>query len=120
MRILDKGLLEQKCREISDSINMNLMVIRQAYCLVTKNTCQKAEKSGESDFAFLVGNGNTPPAYIHVDDVSDLILRMIEKPVKYDIYNCTPSEHVSANSFVRNWGIYVGIPVYTIKLYPCI
>lgn len=114
-----KVLLEYKCREMAGSLKMNLMVIRPGLLFSDKKIpAKKLKKMGNINIAFLVGNGNNHLPYIHVDDVSDLIMRMIEKPVKYDIYNCTPSEHVGANSLVKNWGRHGGISVHIIKLYP--
>lgn len=102
-----KVLIEKKCQELRNKLDMNLIIIRPGLLVSdTKAPAKKLVNFKNKKYGMLVGSGRNHLPYIHVDDVAEMILRIIEKPLKYAVYNCVPTLHLTAAEFLKRWGEY--------------
>lgn len=101
-----KVLIERKCKELKDSLNMNLVVIRPGLLFSDeKAPAKKLISAKHKRYGILAGTGRNHLPYIHVDDVAKMISRVLEKPSKYAVYNCAPTVYLPAAKFIRKWGL---------------
>ena len=114
-----KVLIEKKCEEIHDRLAMNLVVIRPGLLFSdVKAPAKKLIGSKVKRYGLFVGKANNHLPYIHVDDVAGMILLLLDNPVKYRVYNCVPTNRLSAAEFFEQWGLYKGYSARVLKMPP--
>ncbi len=112
-----KVLLEKHCEEVKDRLRMNLVVVRPGLLFSERKAPAKTLLAkGNRKYGVLVGSGRNHLPYIHVDDVASLIQRILAKPAKYAVYNCVPSNHVPAATFLKKWGFQSGMSVSVVPI----
>lgn len=112
-----KVLIENKCRDLQDKLEMNLVVIRPGlFFNDTKAPAKKLISFKNKEYGLLVGKGRNHLPYIHTNDVAEMILRIIEKPSRYAVYNCVPTLHTPAAEFLKRWGEYSGHRLKVLRL----
>lgn len=114
-----KVLIEKKCQELQSKLEMNLVVIRPGLLFNdTKGPAKRVISSKNKQYGLLVGRGQNHLPYIHVDDVAEMILKIIGKPPKYRVYNCVPTTQLPAHEFLKNWGQRNGHTVKVLRIPP--
>lgn len=114
-----KVLIEKKCEELQATLKMNLMVVRPGLLFSdTKAPAKKIISFRGKKYGLLVGRARNHLPYIHVTDVAQLILMLIEKPRKYEVYNCVPTIHLPARVFLENWGRHHNHSLRVVRLPP--
>jgi len=112
-----KVLIEKKCQELRNKLDMNLIIIRPGLLFSDmKAPAKKLVNFKNKKYGILVGSARNQLPYIHVDDVAEMILRIIEKPLKYAVYNCVPTLHLTAAEFLKRWGEYNGHRLTVLRL----
>jgi len=112
-----KVLIEKKCQELRNKLDMNLIIIRPGLLFSdTKAPAKKLVNFRARKYGVLVGSGRNHLPYIHTDDVAKMIMKVIEKPPKYAVYNCIPTVHLSAAEFLKRWGEYNGHRLKVLRL----
>ncbi len=116
-----KVLIEQKCEELKDKLDMNLMIIRPGLLFSDdKAPGKKLISLRSKKFVIIVGRGKNHLPYIHVDDVAEMISLLIENPRKYTVYNCAPTNYMCIAECVKKWGKYTNHPVTILRLSPTV
>jgi nucleoside-diphosphate-sugar epimerase len=114
-----KVLIEKKCEELQATLKMNLMVVRPGILFSDKKApAKKIVSFMGKKYGLLIGRARNHLPYIHVADVAQLILMLIEKPRKYEVYNCVPTIHLPAREFLENWGRYHNLSIRIVRLPP--
>lgn len=114
-----KVLIEKKCEEFRSELAMNLIIIRPGLLFSDiKAPAKKLISFKNKQYGILVGNGKNHLPYIHVNDVAEMITKIIEKSSRNGIYNCVPTTYLPAAKFLKNWGNYYGCSVKILKLPP--
>ena len=115
-----KVLIEEKCRQMKDSLDINLMIVRPGLLFSDEKPPAKklARIKNKKGVGLIVGSGKNHLPYVHVKDVASMIHILLQRPVKYAVYNAVPSEHVSVESFLRRWGRTQGLSLKVMKIPP--
>lgn len=116
-----KVLIEKKCNKLKDQLDMNLIIIRPG--LLFSNTEAPAKKLinfKRKNIGLFVGNAKNHLPYIDVNDVADLIDKIIEKPDKFGVYNCVPTLHLTAAEFFKKWARSQGYSFGILRLPPIV
>jgi len=114
-----KVLIENKCKELTENLQMNLILIRPGLLFGdTKAPAKKLVNLKKHSYGILVGNGKNHLPYIHVDDVSNMIFKIIDNPPKFQVYNCSPTNHLSATDFLKKWAQHRHQTVTVFRLLP--
>ena len=83
---------------------MNLIIIRPGLLFSdTKAPAKKLINLKNRKCGILVGYGRNHLPYIHIDDVAEMISMIIEKPPRYSVYNCVPTEYLPVGKFLKKW-----------------
>lgn len=112
-----KVLIEKKCQELRNKLGMNLIIIRPGLLFSnTKTPAKKLINFRTKKYGMLVGSARNHLPYIHTIDVAEMIMKVIEKPPKYAVYNCVPTVHLSSAEFLKRWGEYSGHRLKVLRL----
>ena len=112
-----KVLIEKKCQELRNKLGMNLIIIRPGLLFSDKKApAKKLINFRTKKYGMLVGSARNHLPYIHTIDVAEMIMKVIEKPPKYAVYNCIPTVHLSAIEFLKRWGEYSGHRLKVLRL----
>lgn len=116
-----KVLIEKKCQEVRDELEMNLIIIRPGLLFSdTKAPAKKLISFKRRKYGILVGNGKNHLPYVHVNDVAEMITTIIEKPPRKGVYNCVPTTYLPAAEFLKKWGNCCGYSVNVLRLPPLV
>lgn len=116
-----KVLIEDKCFELSEKLDMNLIIIRPGLLFSeNKAPSKKLIDFKNKKYAIIVGSGKNHLPYIHVNDVAEMILKIMCNPSKYDVYNCVPTMCLPLGVFLKKWARYYGYSMTILRLPPLV
>jgi len=116
-----KVLIEKECERLKDNIRMNLVIIRPGLLFSdTKAPAKKVISLRGGKYGLLVGNAKNHLPYIHVNDVAEMILILLNTAPKYAVYNCVPTIHLSAKYFLKRWAERYDKSVRILRIPPCV
>jgi nucleoside-diphosphate-sugar epimerase len=114
-----KVLIEDYCKQFKDNSQMNIVIVRPGlFFSNNKAPAKKLVTSKRRSYGLLVGNGRNHLPYIHVGDVAQMIMAVIENPSRYAVYNCVPTIQLSCAEFLAKWGNSRGIRLKVLRLQP--
>ncbi len=117
-----KVLIEQEIINKKGGYNMNMIIIRPGLLFnEEKSPAKKVIEKKNKVIAFFIGNAKNHLPYIHTTDVADMVLKIIENPPKFDIFNAVPTQQLPAKEFVKKWALpkkatVIKIPPFCIRI----
>ena len=114
-----KVLIEQECSRIvsENDGNIEFTTIRPGL-LFSEHKAPAKKFNPSKKKAILFGKGNNHLPYIHVDDVAELIKIILLKKTGSEVYNCVPTELISAANVIKKWGKYYNKETIRITFFP--
>lgn len=109
-----KVLIEQEILKQKNNYNINMIIIRPGLLFSDeKPPAKKVIRRKNEIIAFLFGKGKNHLPYIHTKDVADMILKTIENPSKFEIFNAVPTQHLPSPLLKRAFSLKA--KVYTVR-----
>lgn len=116
-----KILIEQQLDVLRESMEMNIVIVRPGLLFSdTKPPTRKYLSRKKSGFGVVFGTGRNHLPYVHVADVSNLVVTMIEQPVPHSVYNAVAEEKLGTAQFLKQWGKATGKRITVLRLPPSI
>lgn len=114
-----KVRIEERLRERSAALGIALAIVRPGLLFSDrKPPAKRLLALGGRDLGLLVGSGANHLPYVHVDDVAELIARVVERPDESGTFNAAPTRPLPSAEFLRRWGARRARPLRVLRLPP--
>ncbi len=112
-----KVRVEEETRTAASRLGVRLVIIRPGLLFSDDDPpVKKSLRAGPAKLGLYAGASNHTLAYVHVDDVSDLIARALAKPDAGDVFLAVPTEPVPSAVLLARWSERQGVKVRPVGL----
>ena len=112
-----KVRVEEEMQTAASRLGVRLVIIRPGLLFSDDHPpVKKSLKAGPANLGLYAGASDHTLAYIHVDDVSDLIARALAKPDAGDVFLAVPTQPVPSEQLLARWAARRGVKMRPVGL----
>jgi nucleoside-diphosphate-sugar epimerase len=112
-----KVRVEGETRTAAERLGIRLVIVRPGLLFSDDDPpVKKSLHAGPANLGLYAGAKDHALAYIHVDDVADLIVRALAKPDAGDVFLAVPTHPVPSDELLARWAARRGVKVRAVGL----
>lgn len=111
--------IEKQLSAMREEMDTNVVIVRPGLLFSdTKAPTRKYIPGSRIGLGVVLGSGRNHLPYVHVADVANLVVTLIEQSPPDAVYNAVAASRLGAARFLKNWGRASGRRIVVVRLPP--